>query len=145
VFAILAIFFFSSGSVFAQRGASVSTDAVPNQLTFFTNPPAGGTIQVQSPTASFSPGGPSPAYTAVEDNNIVSAQFSLSYPLFVTQLGVYVNSFNPGAAVTLGLYNDNGGAPGSALPTTLIAQTNQVQITASNTWLYGSLPAPAIL
>ncbi len=49
--------------------------------------------------------------------------------------------------MTLGLYidNDNNGGAEGAVPATLIAQTNEVQITASNTWLYGDLQSPVIL
>ena len=113
-----------------------------NKLTFFTNPSVGGSIQVQSPTGTTNVGGTNNAVG--ESNDILSAQFSVSSPLIVSQLGVYVSSFSSGAAVTLGLYNDNGGGP-NAVPTTLIAQTSEVQITASNTWLYGNLQSPAVL
>jgi len=113
------------------------------KATFSTNPPSGGAIQVQSTSTPTIPVGGTLG-TAPEGNNIVSGQFTPPTTLTVSELGVYVSSFTPGAEVRLGLYSDNGGGM-SAVPTTLIAQTGPVAITASNTWLYGNLQGAAIL
>ena len=116
----------------------------PNPVIFLMNPSGGGTIQLQAPGTTYVGG---TSGTAEESNNILSGQFSFpgDMPVIMTQLGVYVSSFSLGAAVTLGLYTDNGGGFSGGLPKTLIAQTNEVQITASNTWLYGNLKSPVAL
>jgi len=121
------------------------TNSPSSRLDFLTQPSGGGTIQLQSPAGNTTVGGTD--NTAGESKNILSAQIQPTAPLIVTQLGIYVSSFSTGAAVTLGLYYDDGGDPNTGMhaPSALIAQTDQVQITAANTWLFGKLRSSVIL